>query len=192
VRKELAAKVVTVSVPEYRVDREPDYPGIGKKVDRVIEREFSDGKYVYRAISVDDHPGLALEQLVLTILELGTDKYDPERHGVGHDQFSVYDHDMQCGSFEIRNSRIVIDPADTYPTLFGDTAYDFYQNAPLDRGYALRIDMLILYDPEKLEPAKKIHADSAGVAPRLERYLYRFRDREHKADALLGVVKILR
>ena len=42
----MAAKVITVSVPEYTVDKKPDYLGIGKKVDEVIESNFTDQKFV--------------------------------------------------------------------------------------------------------------------------------------------------
>jgi hypothetical protein len=185
-------KVVAVSVPEYNVNRKPDYIAIGKKVDRVIESNFTDRKYVYRAIGKDDHPQLTLDELVSIIIKSGTDRYDPERKGVCHEQFSVYDYDLHAGSFEIKNSLIVIEETDTYPTLFGDTAYDFYENAPLDRGYPVRIDLLVLYDPGKLELAKKIDPQAPTVLHPLEKYLHRFKDRKNKVDALLGIVKILR
>lgn len=188
----MAVKVTTVSVPEYTIDQKPDYLKIGKIVDTAIENTFDKRKYIYRAISKDDHPELTLDELVSIILESGTDKYDPERNSVGHEQFSAYDYDIQAGSFEIRNSKIVIDESDTYPTLFGDTIYDFYENAPHDRGYPVRIDLLVLYDIKKLEPAKLINPKAAGVDPRLEKYLYKFKDRENKKDALVGIVKILR
>ena len=185
-------KIVTVSTPEYTVGEKPDYIKIGKKVDEVIERNFSDRKYIYRAIGIDDHPGLSLDELIAIILESGTDKYDGERRGIRHEQFSAYDYDIQAGSFEIKNSKIVIDDSDNYPTLFGDTIYDFYENAPLDRGYPVRIDILTLYDPNTLKPAELIIPGATGVDPRLEKYLYKFRDRENKKEALFGIIKILR
>jgi hypothetical protein len=185
-------KVIAVSVPEYTVDKKPDYLKIGRKVDTVIEKNFSDRKYIYRAIGKDDHPRLTLDELVSIILKTGTDKYDPTRKGVCHEQFSVYDYDIQAGSFEIRNSKIVIEETDTYPTLFGDTIYDFYENAPQDRGYPVRVDLLVLYDTSKLELAKLKNPESEEVNPRLTKYLYKFKERENKREALLGIVKILR
>ena len=85
-----------------------------------------------------------------------------------------------------------MDPADSYPSLIGDTVHDFYANAPLDRGYPVRIDLLIIYDSRQFELARKFSPQSIGVGSRLEKYLYRFKDRSHKKDALIGVVKILR
>ena len=189
---EMDVKIVAVSVPEYSVEKKPDYLKIGKKVDEVIERNFGDGKYIYRAIGKDDHPALSLDDLVAIILESGTDKYDGERKGVCHDQFSVYDYDIQAGSFDIKGSRIVIDDTDKYPTLFGDTICDYYENAPLDRGYPVRIDILIIYDSDMLELAEPKIPGTTGLDPHLEKYLYKFKDRSSKNEALLGIVKILR
>ncbi len=188
----MTIKVVTISVPEYTVDTKPDYFLIGNKVDKAIEDNFENGKYIYRALGIDDHPHMTLDKLVSVILKLGTDKYDPGRKSVCHEQYSVYDYDVQAGSFEIRNSKIVILPTDNYPTLFGDTIYDFYENAPQDRGCPVRVDLLVLYDLDKLEPAKLMNPDTMRVDPRLEKYLYKFKDRENKRDAFLGIIEILR
>jgi len=188
----MAMKVVTVAVPEYAVSRKPEYLKIGRLVDEAIEANFQDGRYMYRALSVDDHPGLTLDGLVSVILQVGWDKYDPARKSVCHEQFSVYDYDIQAGSFEIRDAKIVVLPTDTYPTMFGDTAYDFYENAPQDRGYPVRIDLLVLYDSDKLELARLKNPELEGVNLGLAKYLYKFKDRANKKDALLGIVKILR
>jgi hypothetical protein len=188
----MTAKVITISVPEYTVVKKPDYLMLGKTVDKAIENNFENGKYIYRALSIDNHPGLTLDRLISIILKLGTDKYDPERKSVCHEQFSVYDYDIQAGSFVIKDSKIVIEESDTYPTLFGDTIYDFYENAPQDRGYPVRIDLLVLYDPKKLELAKLKNPKAAGVDPGLAKYLYKFTDSKNKRGALLGVIKILR
>jgi len=103
----------------------------------------------------------------------------------------LYHHyDIQAGSFEIKDSKIIIDESDKYPTLFGDTICDFFESTPYDRGYPVRIGILILYDARKLELAPKI--DPRAPSHRLEKYLYKFKDRENKPDALLGVVRILR
>jgi hypothetical protein len=188
----MPVKITTIFVPEYTVAVKPDYLKIGKKVDEAIVKHFKNGKYVYRAIGLDDHPGKTLDELVSIILASGTDKYDPARKSVCHEQFCVYDYDIQAGSFEIRNSKIVIELTDRFPTLFGDTVHDFYEHAPLDRGYPVRIDLLALYDPDKMELAKLIASGSPRVSPELEKYLYKFKDRSNKKDALLGIVKVLR
>ena len=188
----MTVKIISVSVPEYTVESKPEYLKIGKKVDQVIESNLENRKYIYRAIGIDDHPGLSLDSLVAIILESGTDKYNGERKGVCHEQFSVYDYDIQAGSFEIKDNRIVIEDSDNYPTLFGDTIYDFYEHAPLDRGYPVRIDILMIYNYNSLQQARLIDPESPRVDTRYEKYLYKFKDNVNKKNALLAVVKILR
>jgi hypothetical protein len=182
----------SVSVPEYTVKEKPDYLKVGRKVDGEIEKHLPDGKYVYRALGLDDHPGRPLDELVTIIVASGTDKYDPLRKGVCHEQFCVYDFDIHARLFEIKGAKIVIESEDRVPSLFGDTIYDFYEHAPLDRGHSVRIDLLVLYDPDKMETAKLISPAGPRVRHELEKYLYKFRDPSNKQGALLGIVKILR
>lgn len=66
----------------------------------------------------------------------------------------------------------------------------FCKRDPLDRGYPVRIDLLIVYDSRQFELARKFSPQSIGVDSRLEKYLYRFKDKSHKKDALIGVVKL--
>ncbi|MBD3303830.1 hypothetical protein GF343_01685 [Candidatus Woesearchaeota archaeon] len=188
----MAANVIEVHVPEYSVKSKPDYVEIGKKVDKAVEKNFSDGKYIIRAIGSDDHPGLSLHKLTQIILKTGTDKYDPKRKGVAHEDFSGYDYDIQASIIEIRDSKLVIPEDYKYPTEFGDMVWHFYEHTLLDRGYPVRIDLLIIYDPKKLTRAIKIHPKAKSARRGLNKYLYKFKNPENKKDALLGVVKILR
>ncbi len=117
--------IVEVRVPEYRVDREPDYRSIGTRVDRAIEANFPDGEYLLRAIGVDDHPGLTLSELVRIVVTTGTDKHDPGRGSVGHDEFSGYDYDIQAGPIEIRQARLLPSRVEPLPTVFGGIVRHF-------------------------------------------------------------------
>ena len=184
--------IVEVSVPEYSVAREPDYISVGAKVDRAIETNFPDGKYLLRAISLDEHPRMTTDELVRVILTTGTDKYDPGRPAVGQDEFSSYDYDIQASPIEIRGGRLVVCPKERFPTIVGATAWHFYHGARLDRGRAVRIDLLMLYDRKGLVPARKFHPRSRGVRRGLDRYLYKFKVAGNKRNALRGLVKLLR
>jgi hypothetical protein len=188
----MTAKIVEVRVPEYFVGQEPDYLAVGNKVDRVIEANFPDGKYILRAIGLDDHPGLTLEELVRVIRSTGTDKHDPDRRAVGHDEFSGYDYDLQAGPVEIRGSRLVLTARERFPTVFGGVVWHFYHGAPEDRGHAVRIDLLMLYDPSALRKARKFHPNAKGVRRGLNQFLFKFKDPKGKREALLGLVKVLR
>lgn len=188
----MAAKIIEVHVPEYTIKSKPDYVKIGKIVDKAIEKNFSDGKYIIRAIGSDDHPGLSLHELTEVVLKTGTDKYDPKRKGIAHEDFSGYEYDIQASRIVIKNSKLVIPEDYKYQTEFGDMVWHFYEHTLLDRGYPVRIDLLLIYDPKKLMRAKKVHPKAKSVRRGLNKYLYKFKDPENKKDALLGVIKILR
>jgi len=78
----MAVKIIKIHLPEYHLNKKPDYLKLGKKVDELLERSFPDGKYILRAIGSDDHSGLSIDELAEIVLKTGTDKYDPNRKGV--------------------------------------------------------------------------------------------------------------
>ena len=188
----MTVKIIEVHVPEYNLHTKPDYLKIGRKVDAEIEKNLPDGYYVYRALGKDDHPNISLHELSEIIVKLGTDKYDPNRKEVCFEEFSSYDHDIQAGSFYIQNHRIILDDSYEYPSMFGDTVKKFYENVLLDRGYRIRIDIVIIYDANKLVRAKKVDRKASNIRLELENCLYKFKDPKHKQDALVGIIKILR
>ncbi|MFA6254344.1 MAG: hypothetical protein WC640_03835 [Candidatus Paceibacterota bacterium] len=175
-------KILTISLPGYTIDSKPDYIGLGRKIDEVVEDNFVGQKIAIRAISSADHPNLSLDDLAQIILETGTDKYDPERKGVSHEEFKPYHADLQASACEVIKGQV---------NEGTDIIQKFYENAPLDRGYALRIDLLLIYDLDQLVQAEKVELDKPGTHPRLEPYLFRFKNPDHKLEALLGIIKIL-
>lgn len=187
-----APRRLQVPLGRYTVDRTPDYDVLGSPVDRAIAEAFPDGKYIVRALGMQEQPGKSLDELVAIILSTGTDKYDPLRRAVGHDEFSGYDYDIQAGPLEVRRGRLRWDRSDGSSTWFGGVAKHFYEGAPIDRGYAVRVDLLLLYDPAKVVRARKRSARAKGVRRGLNRSLYRFLDPTAKKDALVGLVEILR
>lgn len=182
-------RVVSVSIPEYTVQRQPDYVGVGAKVDECVEAHFPDGEYVARAIGLDDHPGMHIDELVEIIETTGTDKYSSDRESVG--DFADYDFDIHGSRFEIREGRI-LPQAEVVPSFFGDFVYHFFEHAPIDRGYPVRIDLLLIYDRTGLAPGAKKEPHLPGVPARFERHLYKFTNSERPGAALVGLVKILR
>ncbi|MCK5023101.1 MAG: hypothetical protein KAS04_02935 [Candidatus Aenigmarchaeota archaeon] len=187
----MAVKVIKIRLPEYNVEKKPDYIKIGRKVDKILEKSFPNGKYILRAIGSGDHPKLSLDELAEIVIRTGTDKYDSERKAVAHKEFSGYDYDIQAGTFEIKNSKLIAE-GNEYPTIFGDVVFHFYEHTPLDRGHAVRVDLLIIYDPKKMMKARKIHPKARSVRKGLNSYLYKFKNRKNKKDALIGIVKILK
>ncbi len=136
-------------------------------------------------MSVADHPQYTLDELADIILKTGTDKYDPNRKGVAHEEFEPYRPDIQAGTIEVKNGKLITEP-------FSEDVRRFYENTLIDRGYRLRIDLIVLYDPEQFIRAEKVDDTKPGVEPHLEEYLWRFKDPENKAEAVRGIVKILK
>jgi hypothetical protein len=177
-------KIVEVSIPDYTIESQPDYQSIGQRIDAVVEKNF-EGRFLERALSLIDHPQLTLDQFVDIIVRDGTDKYDPSRKGVAHAEFAPYQADVQAGDIEIRDGKL------TEP--FGPTLVKlFYENVLLDRGYRLRLDLIVLYDPDQLTPATPVDDTQPRVSEHLESFLWRFKYPDNKAAAIKGIIKVLR
>jgi len=188
----MVAKVIEVHLPEYDIKSKPKFNELGHKVDEIISRSFPNGRYLFRAIGMQDHPKLSINEFISIIQKLGYDKYDSERRGTRHDEFSRYDFDIQADGFEIKDGKVIPDELFEYKSLFGELAYNFYRCAPIDREDAVRIDLLLIYDENKFVHSKKKEDGRPPIEPGLVKYLYRFKDQKRKSDALLGIIKILR
>lgn len=177
-------KIITISLPEYAISTKPNYEFIGAKIDRVVEDNF-EGTFLVRALSIADHPRYTIDQLAEVILRIGTDKYDLSRKGVSHEEFDPYKPDLQAAILEVKNGKIVGES-------FGEDVRRFYENALFDRGYKLRIDLLVLYDLEQMVQAEKIDHTKPSTQAHLEKYLWRFKNPKNKTKAIRGIVKILK
>jgi len=176
-------KIVEISIPEYTIDSQPDYQSIGAKIDKAMANNFK-GNFLVRELSMIDHPQYTLDEFVDIILKTGTDKYDPNRKGVAHEEFEPYKADLQAGEVIIKDGKIVGES-------FSEDIRRFYENVLLDRGYRLRIDLIVIYNPEHLVQAEKLDHTKPGTEPHLEQYLWRFKDPENKPSAVVGIIKIL-
>lgn len=181
---ETQPKIITVSIPEYTIDAQPDYATVGAKLDKVVADNF-EGTFLVRELSITDHLQYDLDELADIILKTGTDKYDPSRKGVAHEEFEPYKPDLQAGEVTIKDGQLVSE-------FFSEDIRRFYENALLDRGYRLRIDLVVLYDPKQMVQAEKVDHTKPSTEPHLEQYLWRFKDQDQKLMAVVGVVKILR
>lgn len=184
--------IISVAIPEYTIEHQPDYLSVGRKLDKVIEINFRGKKLAIRGISLVDHPNHSLDSLVSIILESGTDRYDSSRKGVCHEEFEPYRIDMHALPCEVSNSGLISGYYGKVPSVMAEGVRDFYEGALLDRGYSLRLDILLIYDLNQLTQAHKIDEAKPAVSPRLEPLLFRFKNPEQKRKALLGIVKILK
>ena len=74
---------IPISIPGYFQQEKPDYEKIGKQVDDVLKEKFRDERIAVRYLSLEDHPGMSLDELIKTIEETGTDKSTTPPQGAG-------------------------------------------------------------------------------------------------------------
>ena len=188
----MMTKVLSVEIPEYKVDKKPDYMAIGPKVDTLIGENLEDGHYIERTLSVAEHPGKTLDELASIILQLGTDKYDPNRKESGWKGFSGYDHHFHAAPFEIIDGKLPEEEEEEGepPSMYGNIVYHFYEHIPLDRQVVLRADIVMIYYASQMQRAEWVDQSKREVG-HLAQYLYKFKDSSRKQDALAALVKIL-
>lgn len=177
-------KIIEISIPEYTIETQPNYESVGEKIDKAIADNF-EGIFLLRALSIVDHPQYTLDELVSIISKTGTDKYDTNRKGVAHEEFEPYKPDIQAGEIIVKDGKIISES-------FGEDVRRFYENTLIDRGYRLRIDLIVLYDPQQFVRAEKIDDTKPSVAPHLEEYLWKFKYPDNKSSAIAGIIKIMK
>ena len=168
--------VYVLSIPEYTIHEKPDYKKIGDKIDSSIKKHFLGKKVCIRALGSQDHH-FSQEELIQKIIMQGTDRYDLDKKSFWH-EWKVY-----------KNKGI--DLFACFKKITKDFHFmhevigDFYEGALADRGYSVRIDILLFYDPEKLEMIPIIYAeDDVGEDA------WKFKFPEQKREALLGIIKV--
>jgi hypothetical protein len=168
--------VYSLDVPEYTTDQAVDYVTIGQKIDKVIVENFAGRPVALRYLSLHDHPSLSLAELIETIDRMGTDKYDPARQmSVAHDFYIE------------KGVELFAVAAAVGPDLgvSAETLQDFAEGAIEDRGQALRIDLVVVYDLLQLEPIPIEYPDGMGNDA------FKFKNPSNKPDSVLGFIKIL-
>ncbi len=180
-------RILTISLPEYDVSCPFDHDALGDRLDQLIVEHFGEGDYADRAVGIQDHPELSCDELLERILAYGTDRYDSTRTSIFTDDFSDYQYDIHAGSFAIRNGDLQFE-SDGFQSYFGEMLYDFQHKAKLDRGYSVRINMILFYDRSTLLPPIQITNEKPWSIP-FARYLFRFRP-DVPNKGLVGVLII--
>ncbi|HUB93579.1 MAG TPA: hypothetical protein VMB52_03695 [Verrucomicrobiae bacterium] len=169
-------KLIEISIPTHKPGKVPAYETIGPKLDELLKRHFIGKKVVIRCIGSQDHPDMHLDTLTDVVMTTGTDKYDSSRTGFGYGAFvgkgtniDFYGEDITIASDTAIMSR---------------TLHEMYYSAIGDRGYAVHVDLVLIYNYRKLDMVMNLydhHETSDGFV---------FKDPDHKQAALLGVIKI--
>lgn len=169
-------KVIELNLPEYTVDQEPNHKAIGKKVDDVLKQHFMGQTVLIRALGSMEHQDKSVDDMIEIIKATGTDRYDPERPGDRYDNHQGKHIDL----FALRRT------ISERSKIFWQLSWSFYK-APLRlRGHPVRVDILVLYDPNQF---KAVTHQPVGH-PNVKRDGFVFRNPEDKAEAILGIIKL--
>src|SRR5262245_60679102 len=133
--------VYEIPLPEYRLDPHTDWRSIGRKLDRLIATHFRPGGIAIRCIGLINHPGWSLDELVATIVRLGTDKYDPQREGLYYARDEVSD--IHAGPAFVTKEGLQA-PKHVDGSPMAKVLRLFYEGARADRGYSIRLDVVML------------------------------------------------
>ena len=171
-------KTITITIPDYKADEKPEIIRVGAKLDSLLAEHFSGKHVVLRCIGTRDHPGKTLDEIAKIVLHSGTDKYDPHRKGIGYEIGS-----NQGKHIDFYGTEVVVRPDTDIFTR--DLLSDFYDGAIGDRGYHIRIDLVIVYDAAKLTKVEHLYGQDIEESDG-----YVFNELLHKTDALLGLIKI--
>jgi len=169
-------KVSEINLPEYQSGKKPDSIVIGDKLDRLIYENFPGKEIVVRCVGLQDHAGKSVDELASQILADGTDKYDKTREPLAADLIPK----------EHLDNALYGEPM-TVDKLGGDMHLvidDFYHGAKSDRGFSVRIDLVMIYDHDQLTMLPDIYPghDKSDV--------FVFKNPADKKSALLGLIKI--
>jgi hypothetical protein len=169
-------QLIQITVPSHKPGSAPDHEVVGEELDGLLKRHFMGKKVVVRCVGSQDHPELSPDQLTDIVMKTGTDKYDPDRMGVGYEEFAR------------KGIRVDFYGEDTTITedskIMGQALWEMHHSAIGDRGYGVHVDLVLVYDDEQLDMVMNLysqHPTSDGFV---------FKNAHDKLAALLGVIKI--
>jgi hypothetical protein len=172
--------VYTIVLPEYQMEPETDWLSIGRKLDGLIAIRFPGKRLAFRGVGLRDHSGWTQDDLIATIVTLGTDKYDPQRSGLYYARDEISDiHAMPC----VVTAEGLRAEKHKEGSPLAEFLELFYEGALADRGYPVHIDILMIYDLEQLTPVHDLPLESC--------YEFAFKNPLERQRALLGIIKIV-
>jgi len=171
--------IYELDLPEYHVETEPDHEKIGRKVDSFIKRHFNGQHVAVRCISSSEHPNKSLDEVIDVIKETGWDRYDSNRKGDRYENNEGKEIDFFAFDYHIKKDTKIFSTF-TWPNYHLDWREPYRP---------LRVDIIIFYDPTKLEQVYFTYKGREDEGERSDGWV--FKDPKNKPDALKGIIKIL-
>ncbi len=142
--------------------------------DQYVAKHYSGDKVLVRCLSSKEHAKYSLEELVQLIAQTGTDRYDPHRKMMFHEFYEAHAPDLFADLVEVSEESPIIGP------LF----QDFFEKTKGDRQEGVRADIVLLYDPDKLEMISNVYENQE------QSDCFRFKHIDRKVQALLAIICI--
>lgn len=178
-------EILEIHLPQYKPRIRPDELSIGEKFDALLYncQRLKGRDTVVRGIGLQDHDGVTLDEMVEEILTTGTDMNDPSIKPRAYEVIPKQDRGKSFWGKAVKIDKIMDGD-------IGSLIGEFYESAlsKEERGHSVRLDVLMIYDRNKLEMRTGIYPkeESSGTD------LFVYKDPEDKIGALLAIVKILR
>lgn len=167
--------VYSVTLPENTIDKKPDYQFLGKTIDNALKKYFLNKSIAIRCISMSDHTEKSVDDLINIIQTTGTDRYDPQRKmSVAHDFYTEKGVEIFATPVTVTHTMI----------LMNEVIKDFYEGALQDRGYSLKIDLIIIYDISQLQIIPIQYEDGIGEES------FKFKHSDKKNEAVMGIITL--
>lgn len=171
--------IYELSLPEYHVGIEPDHEAVGTKVDDFIKARFLGQHVTIRCLSSEEHPGKSLDELVEIIKENGWDRYDPLRAGDRYENNEKKKIDFFAFDYHLKKDTKIFN-------VFSWTNYHLDWREPY---HPIRVDLIIVYNPEKLEQVFYTYRGREEEGIRSDGWV--FKDQRNRNSAIKGIIKLL-
>ncbi|MSU75796.1 MAG: hypothetical protein EXS55_04775 [Candidatus Magasanikbacteria bacterium] len=171
--------VYQIHLPEYVADKEPDHEAVGVKVDELIKQHWIGQHIAIRCVGSSEHPGKTTDDMIDIIKQLGHDRYDPERQGDRYENNEGKKIDIFAFDYYVEK--------DT--KMFSVFTWPFFNHEGFGIGRPIKIDIVIIYDPAKLNVVEFTYAGREHEGVRSDGFI--FKDPQHKSEAIKGIIKIV-
>lgn len=169
---------LNIEIPKAYYDCKPDFSKIGKKIDTVLKQNFLGQDVVIRALGSQEHKSKNIDEMIEIIRKIGHDKYDPKRKGDRYENIEGKRIDFFALPFKIEKNG-------HYAEQFLEPFYFW----PIhERGYPVRVDILIVYNPSGLSAVEHSYK---GRKKEIKDDGFVFKYPSNKPGAVKAIIKII-
>lgn len=169
-----------IPIPKEYEENKPDFESISSKIITSLRTHFRGRRIGFRLLGSVEHTNKSMDDLIRIIKKLGHDRYSQDRTGdryenIGNKKIDLFALDFKVGNKDEEES-------------VKHALESFYYYPIFDRKKPIRVDIGIVYDLNQL---KRVEHKYVGRENETKKDGFVFKHPERKADAILGIIKIL-